>query len=127
MVVSDGGTVVTSSGTYTGVAEGGVIGYNASASNNTVTVTGSGSAWNNAYNVVVGYGGSGNSLLVSAGGAVTAGKAFGTVESVKAVSDLFAPLSGTIVAVNAALVRNSRKADRGGQMLGNHRLRRDGY
>lgn len=40
---------------------------------------------------------------VKVGGAVTAGKAFGTVESVKAVSDLFAPLSGTIVAVNAAL------------------------
>ena len=32
-----------------------------------------------------------------------AGKAFGTVESVKAVSDLFAPMSGTLVEVNAAL------------------------
>ena len=73
MLVSAGGTVVTNSGTYTGAANGGIIGYSASASNNTVTVTGSGSAWNNAYNVVVGYGGSGNSLLVSAGGAVTAG------------------------------------------------------
>ena len=37
------------------------------------------------------------------GSAVEAGKAFGTVESVKAVSDLFAPVSGKIVEVNAAL------------------------
>ena len=28
---------------------------------------------------------------------------FGTIEAVKAVSDLFAPLDGTVVAVNAAL------------------------
>jgi glycine cleavage system H protein len=31
----------------------------------------------------------------------TAGKTFGTVESVKAVSDLFAPASGTVAEVNA--------------------------
>lgn len=37
------------------------------------------------------------------GAALTAGKPFGTVESVKAVSDLFAPVSGTLVEVNAAL------------------------
>lgn len=37
------------------------------------------------------------------GAKVTAGKAFGTVESVKAVSDLFAPVSGTLVEVNRAL------------------------
>ena len=32
-----------------------------------------------------------------------AGKSFGTVESVKAVSDLFAPVSGTVTATNEAL------------------------
>ena len=32
------------------------------------------------------------------------GKAFGVVESVKAVSDLYAPLDGEVVEVNAALV-----------------------
>ena len=31
------------------------------------------------------------------------GKTFGTVESVKAVSDLYAPVSGTVTAVNEAL------------------------
>jgi glycine cleavage system H protein len=39
----------------------------------------------------------------AAGAAVTAGKAFSVVESVKAVSDIYAPLSGTVVAVNDAL------------------------
>jgi glycine cleavage system H protein len=34
---------------------------------------------------------------------LTAGKAFGTVESVKAVSDLFAPASGSVTEVNADL------------------------
>ena len=34
---------------------------------------------------------------------VTAGQPFGSVESVKAVSDLFAPVSGTVTAVNEAL------------------------
>jgi len=42
-------------------------------------------------------------LDVKVGATVTAGKPFGTVESVKAVSDLFAPLSGKLVAVNGAL------------------------
>ena len=37
------------------------------------------------------------------GTAVSAGKAFGSIESVKAVSELFAPLSGEIVEVNTAL------------------------
>ncbi|NLC76152.1 MAG: glycine cleavage system protein GcvH [Clostridia bacterium] len=35
---------------------------------------------------------------------VTAGEAFGSVESVKAVSDVFSPVSGTVVAVNEALL-----------------------
>jgi glycine cleavage system H protein len=37
------------------------------------------------------------------GDEVSAGKAFGTIESVKTLSDLFAPISGKIVAVNADL------------------------
>jgi len=42
--------------------------------------------------------------LPEAGRAITAGDGFGVVESVKAVSDLYAPLSGTVVESNAALV-----------------------
>jgi glycine cleavage system H protein len=34
---------------------------------------------------------------------VKAGESFGEIESVKAVSDLYAPVSGEVVAVNAAL------------------------
>jgi glycine cleavage system H protein len=34
---------------------------------------------------------------------VTAGQSFGTIESVKAVSDLYAPVSGEVVEVNAQL------------------------
>ncbi|MBL8147892.1 MAG: glycine cleavage system protein GcvH [Anaerolineae bacterium] len=41
--------------------------------------------------------------LPKVGAAVTAGEAFGVVESVKAASDLTAPVSGTVSAVNAAL------------------------
>jgi glycine cleavage system H protein len=37
------------------------------------------------------------------GDQVTANKAFGSVESVKAVSDLFSPVSGKVTAVNEAL------------------------
>jgi glycine cleavage system H protein len=41
--------------------------------------------------------------LPKAGAKVTQHKGFGVVESVKAVSDLFAPLSGTVVEVNSEL------------------------
>ena len=41
--------------------------------------------------------------LPKVGAEVTAGKAFGTVESVKAVSELFAPATGTIAAINEDL------------------------
>ena len=41
--------------------------------------------------------------LPKVGAKVTAMKSFGVVESVKAVSDLFAPLSGEVVEVNAEL------------------------
>ena len=37
------------------------------------------------------------------GDEVTAGEEFGAVESVKAASDLFSPVSGTVVEVNEAL------------------------
>ena len=41
--------------------------------------------------------------LPKPGAEVVAGKSFGTVESVKAVSDLFAPVSGTVTAINESL------------------------
>lgn len=41
--------------------------------------------------------------LPEIGSTTESGAAFGTIESVKAVSDLFAPLSGEVLAVNAAL------------------------
>jgi glycine cleavage system H protein len=41
--------------------------------------------------------------LPAVGDEVTAGEAFGVVESIKAVSDLYAPISGTVTAVNEAL------------------------
>jgi glycine cleavage system H protein len=42
--------------------------------------------------------------LPAVGKVVSKGDTFGTVESVKAVSDLFAPLSGEVTEVNTALV-----------------------
>jgi len=42
-------------------------------------------------------------LDVKEGDSITAGKAFGTIESVKTLSDLFAPVSGTVAKVNAEL------------------------
>jgi glycine cleavage system H protein len=41
--------------------------------------------------------------LPDVGRTVKAGDAFGTIESVKAVSELYAPVSGQVVEVNAAL------------------------
>jgi glycine cleavage system H protein len=41
--------------------------------------------------------------LPKLGAALSAGASFGTVESTKAVSELFAPLSGKVVRVNEAL------------------------
>jgi glycine cleavage system H protein len=41
--------------------------------------------------------------LPKVGDTVEAGKSFGSVESVKAVSDLFAPVSGTVTAINEEL------------------------
>ena len=41
--------------------------------------------------------------LPAAGAALTAGKTFGSVESVKAVSDIYAPASGEVIEANTAL------------------------
>jgi glycine cleavage system H protein len=41
--------------------------------------------------------------LPKVGDSIEAGKTFGSVESVKAVSDLFAPVSGTVTAINEEL------------------------
>jgi glycine cleavage system H protein len=41
--------------------------------------------------------------LPAAGKAVKLGESFGTIEAVKAVSDLYAPVTGTITEINAAL------------------------
>jgi len=49
--------------------------------------------------------------LPRVGAAITAGKPFGSVESVKAVSDLFAPVSGTVLAVNDALTTDPAKVN----------------
>lgn len=45
------------------------------------------------------------------GAELVAGKTFGTVESVKAVSDLFAPASGTVTEVNADLATSPEKVN----------------
>ena len=42
--------------------------------------------------------------LPAVGSAVTKGEAFGVIESVKAVSDLFAPVSGKVLARNEAVM-----------------------
>jgi glycine cleavage system H protein len=44
--------------------------------------------------------------LPAVGTKVTAGKGFGEVESVKAVSDLYAPVSGEVVEVNSEVAGN---------------------
>ncbi|MGB9203629.1 MAG: glycine cleavage system protein GcvH [Terriglobales bacterium] len=50
--------------------------------------------------------------LPKVGAEITAGKTFGTVESVKAVSDLYAPTSGTVTAVNAELATAPEKVNK---------------
>jgi glycine cleavage system H protein len=41
--------------------------------------------------------------LPDVGSTITAGKVFGTIESVKAVSELFAPVSGEVTEINTSL------------------------
>src|SRR5215467_13725918 len=50
--------------------------------------------------------------LPKVGAEITAGKTFGTVESVKAVSDLYAPASGTVTAVNGDLATSPEKVNK---------------
>ena len=47
--------------------------------------------------------------LPKPGAELTKGKAFGTVESVKSVSELFAPASGSVTAVNDELANTPEK------------------
>lgn len=47
--------------------------------------------------------------LPEQGAALSAGEGFGEVESTKSVSDLFAPVSGTVVEVNADLADTPEK------------------
>ena len=67
LVVSNGATVVAS-GADGDPASGGLIGYNAGASNNSITVTGAGSTLSSPMGVTVGLNGSGSSLVISNGG-----------------------------------------------------------
>ena len=50
--------------------------------------------------------------LPKVGTEITAGKTFGTVESVKAVSDLYAPASGVVTAVNGELATAPEKVNK---------------
>src|SRR5271170_7460578 len=47
--------------------------------------------------------------LPKVGSKVEKGKVFGSVESVKAVSDLYSPVTGTVVAVNEELHKSPEK------------------
>jgi glycine cleavage system H protein len=44
--------------------------------------------------------------LPAVGAKLTAGKSFGEIESVKAVSDLYAPVSGEVIEVNSSVTSN---------------------
>ena len=66
--------------------------------------------------------------LPEEGDSVTAGEAFSDVESVKAVSDVFSPVTGTVTAVNEALRQAGEAMDKsmegitGGMNLGSFGL-----
>ena len=47
--------------------------------------------------------------LPKIGATLERGKTFGTVESVKAVSDIYAPVSGTVTAINEDLTKSPEK------------------
>ena len=49
--------------------------------------------------------------LPKPGAELAAGKSFGTVESVKAVSDLYAPVSGTVTEINEELATSPEKVN----------------
>ena len=50
--------------------------------------------------------------LPKPGTELTAGKTFGSIESVKAVSDLYAPASGTVMEVNGDLATSPEKVNK---------------
>jgi glycine cleavage system H protein len=50
--------------------------------------------------------------LPKVGAEIAAGKTFGTVESVKAVSDLYAPASGTVTEINGELATSPEKVNK---------------
>jgi glycine cleavage system H protein len=50
--------------------------------------------------------------LPKVGADLTTGKTFGSVESVKAVSDLYAPASGTVTETNATLVTSPENVNK---------------
>jgi glycine cleavage system H protein len=50
--------------------------------------------------------------LPKPGTELTKGKPFGTVESVKAVSDVYAPVSGTVTAANEALATSPEQVNK---------------
>ncbi|HEY7352046.1 MAG TPA: glycine cleavage system protein GcvH [Terriglobales bacterium] len=50
--------------------------------------------------------------LPKIGAELTAGKTFGSVESVKAVSDLYAPASGTVTEINSDLATSPEKINK---------------
>jgi glycine cleavage system H protein len=49
--------------------------------------------------------------LPAPGRALAAGEAFGVVESIKAVSDLYAPVAGEVLAVNEALAEHPEQVN----------------
>jgi glycine cleavage system H protein len=50
--------------------------------------------------------------LPKVGAELAAGKSFGTVESVKAVSDLYSPVSGTVTEINGELATSPEKVNK---------------
>jgi glycine cleavage system H protein len=50
--------------------------------------------------------------LPKVGAELSAGKSFGTVESVKAVSDIYAPASGTVTEVNESLASSPESVNK---------------
>ncbi len=50
--------------------------------------------------------------LPKPGAKLTAGKSFGTVESVKAVSEIYSPASGEVTEINASLANEPEKINR---------------
>jgi glycine cleavage system H protein len=53
--------------------------------------------------------------LPAVGATLTAGSSFGTVESVKAVSELYAPASGKVTAINEALNQSPESINKDAQ------------